>query len=391
MKCEFLLDVVQITLRLNNYREKLVDELSDWMKYIQTIPAYSMKKYQLHEGFKKLSVFDFKPIKKVHLIHDKRAPLQNIDALLVLHDVPLYQFLQIEAILKRLQCVDDYNISFTEFRWDFYPMGSAIDLQQIIIQRLFLKNARYAFNEGEWPRITYYVNSRANNVFMKVYIRPKKERTGEKEYVRVELSAKRNWLKRVGLMKPSDFKDFEIEGLLDKIMWLDIDQEKIKRSYLNLYSGGLFAQFIDETLMQYGIAKVITENRKLRECPEKCPQRADINLCPLAKILKEKPAGIHALNETLSCSLAKPIYDFATRYCFESEIRQTMDEILKNAYEEWKMKRYHELVKKTGMKPIFQIQAHVRPLKKVRRIKKEPPDFKMTSIWRKENYEEKIT
>jgi len=72
MKCDFLLDVVQITLRLNNLRANLVDELSNWIKYIRTIPADSMKKYQLHEGFKNLSVFDFKPV--------KAQPLENLMA-----------------------------------------------------------------------------------------------------------------------------------------------------------------------------------------------------------------------------------------------------------------------------------------------------------------------
>ena len=66
------LDVVQITLRLNNLRGQLPKEFSKWARYIQTIPADSMKKYQLHEGFKNLSVFDFKPV--------KAQPLENLMA-----------------------------------------------------------------------------------------------------------------------------------------------------------------------------------------------------------------------------------------------------------------------------------------------------------------------
>ena len=385
MKCEFLLDVVQLTLRLNNYRYRahLIRELGKWIKFIQTMPLEGMKRYKLHKYFKKISVFEFKPITKVHLIHNKVAPLQYIDALLILHDVPLYQLLQVEQILKMLVCVEDFVLSLIEFRWDFYPDGSAIDFQKKIMKNLFLKNARSAFVEGEWPRITHYINSRANNVFIKVYIRPKEEGTSEKEYVRLELTGKRNWLKRLGLMKPRDFMSFEVEELLGKILWLEIDQDRINRSYLNLYSGGYFAQFVNETLMQYGIAMTIVESRKLNECPEKCPHRADKIRCPLAKKLKEIPTGIDALNIILKCPEAKPISDFATRYCKESKIGASMNQYLKSAYTEWKMKRYWELAKKTGMRPIFPIRAHIKPLKQKRRIKKEPPDFKMVSIWRK--------
>lgn len=338
MKTIFLIDVVNITLRLNHQWREMPWELAKWMILDRTIPADRVSRYKGNVEFKWVSFFNFKPITKVHLLHGKREARQNIDALLVLHDVPLKQLVQVGQILKRISCIKDYNLSSVEFRWDFYLEGSAIKFQRQILQHLFLLNARIAFDEGDWPRKTFYINSRANDAFLKVYIRPKKTNTGNPEFIRIELTAKRRWLRNAGLRKPTDFLGFKIEGVLGKIKWLDIDQEKVIRAYVNLFSGGLLAKFINNTLLLYGIGKVIVQNRKMRECPEKCPDRANQNRCPLARALQKSVTGINSLNEILSCPKAKPIADFVTRYCKESSTRHRMNAIMKGAYMYWRGK-----------------------------------------------------
>jgi len=380
MKCEFLIDMVKITLRLNYQRLQLVQELSRWVKYIRTIPSESLIQYQLHKHFKCLSIFEFNSISKFHLLHGKRAALQNIDALLILHDVQLYQLLQIEEILKNLFCVIDYNFSFMELRWDFTPEFNTLRLQRKIIQHLHLKYATTAFRKGEMPRLTYYINSRASDAFLKIYIRPKVPNSDEKEFVRVELCVKRRWLNKLGLSKPSDFINMRFDILTKQLVWMDIDEDAMEKTILNLLSAGLLKQFILFTTQCRGIARAIIEYRKQKNCPEDCRFRGNKNECPLVIEVK-KGSGIGPLNVINKCEKAKHMTDFVTRYCKKSEIRAEMDCVMKAAYNEWKTKREKELIALTGMKPIFPIRAYVLPLHSSRSNIKNPPDFKLKSIW----------
>jgi len=378
-KCEFFIDVARITLIKKNPKMPIFDELSKWLKFQRSIPTDKLDDYR---GFKNdyslLSKFRCEPITKCHLLHGKKNRFQNIDALLILHDVPLYELLKIQAILERLRCVADFNLSFVEFRWDFYPDGSAVDFQQHIVGHLFLMNARTAFSIGKRPRITFYINSSVSDVFMKTYIRPKEEDSGKQEFVRIELSAKRRWLKNIGLTKPSDFRNFEIGKVLTKIQWLDVDHEKISRSYLNLLSGKRWQLFVNKTLPGHGIALVITENRMLKECSNRCKKRgsAECHLAENALLL-----GVSSTKKIQSCKNAKLMTDFSSRFCMESSTKDQMNALMKKAYFDWKMKRQAELIKKTGMQILFPIRAHISPLKHRKKTKQYRPDFKMTSIW----------
>ncbi|MCD4664176.1 MAG: hypothetical protein K8R68_02825, partial [Bacteroidales bacterium] len=307
---------------------------------------------------------------------------QNIDALLILHDVPLYQLLQIEEVLKKLLCVVDYNISFIELRWDFFLESNAVKLQQKIIQHLHLKNATTAFRKGKLPRLTFYINSRASDAFLKIYIRPKVPNPGEQEFVRVELCVKRRWLKKLGLSKPSDFINMHFTTLTKQLVWVDINEDALGKSILNLLSAGLFKQFVLFTTQCRGIARAIIECRKWKNCIEDCRFRGNKDECPLVKEVK-KEAGIGSFNVINKCEKAKHMTDFISRYCKKSEIRAEMHCVMKEAYDEWKTKREKELIALTGMKPIFPVRAHILLLHSSIKEIKDPPDFKMKSIWEK--------
>ena len=159
MVCEFFIDYAIFTIRLCR-PSNLNSELSKFMRMKSTIPEKEASSPMMPDEFKWRTYFSFNQLDKIYLLHSKTAALKDIDAVMVVHDLPFYEFRQIEKILNFLPSVSSFHLSLVEFRWDLYPKFFATEFQLEFVQHLYLKNARTAFRRGKWPRFTFYINKR---------------------------------------------------------------------------------------------------------------------------------------------------------------------------------------------------------------------------------------
>jgi hypothetical protein len=304
-------------------------------------------------------------LRKMYLLHEKVAPMNNIDALLIVHDIPFYEFQCLGFILRSLPSVKKCNISLLEFSWDFYPTTAqrAVDLQKEMVKHLYFKHARRAYSVGEWPRKTFYVNDRASDVFLKTYIRPKKPRKGAREFVRLELTAKRRWLKNIGIEKPPDFRRLDLKEVLRQLVWLDVNARTVRSSYQNLLTGEFWVQSIVQTLGEEGIAKVITRSRDARACPNICRTRGHHQKCQLAAAMKVGASGAETFDAIRRCPHARPLTNFEQRYCRRSREHRPVKRLMRGSYRRWRNQRLWELKKRAGMIPLFPDHVAVAPRK----------------------------
>jgi hypothetical protein len=297
--------------------------------------------------FKSRSYFSFGKIVKMYLIHHKIAPRSGINALLVLHDVPLLQLAQIEKILEAMPAVTDFHFCRIEFKWDIYPKQtlSAVELQKHIVRHLHLKSAQDAWHKGREPRITYYIGEQPCDLQSKVYIRPKEPNLEEQEFVRFELTARTDWLQpkkekrakrkpRLWLRRPSDFKKFTYRHLTRQVKWLDIDWVKLRTHQYNLLTGGIWRKRFDEYRDEHGIADAIIRYRKKEVCSPRCAKCGHRKDCPLLKAYNDKKTKYEVVKAVKKCPLALPP-DFEDKYTYESKFRTKIERILEKAYDTW--------------------------------------------------------
>jgi len=379
MICQFFIDYAVFTIRLCS-PYNFNGELAKYMMRNITIPEKQVSSPMMPKEFKWRTYFRFNQLNKIYALNGKITALKDIDAVLVVHDLPFYEFLQIGEILNTLPSVCNFHLSLVEFRFDFYLEESATDFQLEIIQRLHLKNSRKAFKFGYWPRITFYINERGSDLQIKVYIRPKNPKSKQRIFTRLELTGNRRWLKNVGIEKPSDFLNLKFDRLINQVLWLDIAEDEIRESELNRLTNGLWMRCIKNRQMAKGMAAVLIKNRKIKSCPVICRYRFNERVCLLKQALVQNESEWRLFSAVQKCTKAKAITDFQKRYCKTSKIKPQLLDIMRKAYHDWKTKRERDLYKRTGMQPLFQVQPHVSLLKIKRSNKKEPPDFKMKPI-----------
>ena len=203
---KFIIDYARITIK-SPVPHRLIRELSIYINPGPTNLEARTHRPIMPGKFDLRTYFTFGRIKKLFVIHQKCAPVKGIDALMEMHDIPFLELQQIGWILENLNSVSSFHFSRIEFRWVFYPgpFETAIDIQFKIVRHFFLQNARKAWHEGSWPRITFYINDGQSDLFSRIYIRPKTPSPNADEYVVVELNAKRRWLQRINLQHPKDF------------------------------------------------------------------------------------------------------------------------------------------------------------------------------------------
>ncbi|CAB1056986.1 hypothetical protein D1BOALGB6SA_1725 [Olavius sp. associated proteobacterium Delta 1] len=323
MKCQFNIDYAMFTIRLCN-PYNFIGELAKYMMLNTTIPEKQGSSPMMPEEFRMRTYLRYNQLKKIYVLHGKITALKDIDAVLVVHDLPLYEFWQIEEILNNLPSVGSFHLSLVEFRWDFYPEFSATDFQLEIIQHVHLKNARKAFKFGFWPRITYYINERGSDLQSKVYIRPKDPNSRGSVFVRFELTGNRRWLKNIGIEKPSDFRDLKFTGLINQVLWLDIAEDAIRESELNRLTSGFWLRIVKNRQMAKGMAAVLIKNRKIKSCPVICRYRFNERVCLLKQALVQNESEWKLFGAVQKCPKAKAITDFQKRYCKTSKIRPYM-------------------------------------------------------------------
>lgn len=350
---------------------------------MRTIPENKSRRPLMAGKLAKRVYLTFKTLKKIYFIHGKLLPLKGIDALMVIHDLPYFEFQQLQLILTNLLSIKDFFISSVELRWDFYPgpSTSALQLQKRIIKHLHFRHARKAYSRGRWPRKTFYVNDGVSDAFVKIYIRPKKRKRGAREFVRVELTAYRRWLKRVGIKKPDDFRELDLRKVLRQLVWLDLNEPAIRSSYVNLLTKGFWLKSVKATLIKKGIARVIIDNRKVAACPTNCRLRAHPSKCPLRVAMKSRASGRQILNEIQSCPNAKTMTNFEYRYCRVSLSHPRLMAVMTAAYKRWRTNHIREMTRKLGMKPLFPDHVSIAPLTRTEEKRQVPPDFQMQSVF----------
>lgn len=382
-KCRFMIDVANLTITLTK-QANLKDELETYTRSTRTVPENKSGRPLMAGKLAKRVYWTYKTLKKIYLIYGKLQPLRNIDALLVVHDLPYYESLQVQLILANLPSIRDFFISRLELRWDFYPgpSTSALQLQKKIAKHLYFKHARRASSRGRWPRKTFYINDAASDAFVKIYIRPKKRKRGARELVRVELTAYRRWLKRVGIEKPEDFRDLDLRKVLRQIVWLDLDERAIRRSSLNLHTQGIWLRKIRDTLNEEGVARVIIDGRNSRRCSTHCLSRAHPWKCRLAAAMKSRCSGWEVLNAIQACPNGKPITNFEHRYTRLSGSHSRLMAAMRTAYKRWRNDHILEMKRKFGMEPLFLDHVSIAPLKMKRKKRRVRADFQMQSVFR---------
>ena len=283
----------------------------------------------------------------MYLIHEKKAAIQGIDALLVLHDVPILELAQIEKVLEAMPAVTDFHFCRIEFKWDLYPKKTlpTVDLQKHIVRHLHLKSAQDAWHDGKNRRITYYINRQPCDLQSKVYIRPKRPNPNKPEFVRFELTARTDWLQpkrkkgaqkkpRLWLTKPSDFKKFTYSHLVKQVRWLDIDWAKFRTHQYNLLTGGAWRKLFDEYRDENGIADAIIQYRRKKACPPRCEDRGHRKQCRLLKAHKLEKTKFDIVKAVKICPYSG-LPDFEDKYTCDSKFGNVTENILKDAYENW--------------------------------------------------------
>jgi hypothetical protein len=370
-RCEFCLDYVFITIVSDNQRQ-LVKQLSQYA-HLKRKPK--LQKFVDHPimpmKFGYLTYFSFGKIVKMYLIHQRSAALQGINAILVLHDVPILELAQIEKILEAMPAVTDFHFCRVEFKWDLYPKValSAVDLQKHIVRHLHLKSAQDADQKGKEPRITYYIGVQPCDLQAKVYIRPKRPNPPEPEFVRFELTAKTDWLQpkkekgakrkpRLWLSKPSDFKKFTYRHLTRQVKWLDIDWAKLRTHQYNLLTGGIWRKRFDEYRDSYGIAASIIRYRKKEVCSPRCSKCGHRKDCSLLKAHGDLKTNYEVVKAVKKCPLAVPP-DFEDKYTCESKFSSRIERILEKAYDTWNF-----------FPPFVQIPQKLKTATMIKKVKK---------------------
>ncbi len=345
-RCEFCLDYVFITI-VSDKPDNLVKQLSQYAHFQNPVFEKKTKPPILVGKFEEISYFSFGKIVKMYLIHKKIAAIQGIDALLVLHDVPILELVQIEKVLEAMPAVTDFHFCRIEFKWDIYPKQtlSAVELQKHLVRHLHLKSAQDAWHKGREPRITYYIGEQPCDLQSKVYIRPKEPNPEEQEFVRFELTARTDWLQpkkekgakrkpRLWLRRPSDFKKFTYRHLTRQVKWLDIDWVKLRTHQYNLLTGGIWRKRFDEYRDDYGIADAIIRYRKKEVCSPRCAKCGHRKDCPLLKAYNDKKTKCEVVKAVKKCPLALPP-DFEDKYTYESKFKTRIERILEKAYDTW--------------------------------------------------------
>jgi len=367
--CSFLLDYVQITI-LSDKPKLLVKQFSNYLTHKKTLPESKATRPKMKNKLKSRTYFTFGRIKKMYLIHGKIAAMHGIDALLYMHDVPLLELVQIELVLQKLPSISDFHFSAVEFRWDLSPKKgySAVKLQKHLVRHLHLSSAQSAFSMGTEKRITYYINDRGSDIHSKVYIRPKRPNSKRAEFVRFELTARTDWLKRVNLVKPSDFKNFNYSRVVKQVKWLDIDWAKIRKIQPNILTGGLWRKYFDGYRDENGISDAIIEYRQNKMCPPHCKNKGHRRNCAWLKanqIGKTKNAVVRAIQQ---CPVSEQ-QRFARLYTRPSKFKRDINKILRDSYKMWWQ---YPLFPKLPAKTVFRSKSKLPATRKAKKVQSQP-------------------
>ena len=381
MKIIFAIDYAMFAIRMCK-PHRLLQELASYMQIGRTIPENRTNRPIMADKFRLRTYCRFPGISKAFILHSKIGEYRYHDALLFIHDVPFYQFQQIEMILQNLLSVQRFHLSTVEHRWDFYPMH-ATEFQLELAQHLHLKHSRSAMRVGKWPRFTFYINEKPTDVQVKHYIRPKEPNSQKTQFVRLELTSIRRWLRNNKIQKPSDYLRVEFVDLIRQLQWLEIDFEKIGRSILNIATNNLWFRMVNNRLKSQGISNVIISNKRRNSCPRHCIKKSDLNECPLNYALRKGLSDYAKLIAINDCRHARPMSNFQSTYCKQSKYKKKMNQVMKSAYEDWKNQHKKMLFEKTGMIPLYPNTIKVHTIKRRKRIQKQKPDFVLKSIWKK--------
>ena len=366
--CQFMLDVMHITLRLSRPKN-LITDLSQYLRVGKTIGEQYAERPLMPGKFRKRTYFKaFNQVKKLYLIHEKCSPLSEIDAILIAHDLPFKEFQQIGWILEKLKSVNCFHLAKVELRWDYYPGDSlsAVELQTFFIKHLYLTNTQKAFQKGESPRITFYIGNGQSDAFVKVYIRPKKPQKGQKEFARIELTVNRRWMKKQKIYKPKDFINMNFPKLVQQLSWLTVDKKAVRRSYLNSSTHGHWLHAIKDTYKN-GIAQIIINHRQEKTCPNLCKWRMDSKICSL--IAKKKHSANDLFRGIQKCRKSRTMRDFQSKYCRPYQHHSLMIKQMQDAFEKWKTIHHDEIFKRYDIRPIFKSSYSVNNLKKTKKRK----------------------
>ena len=314
---------------------KLLKELEIYMKRGKKIPESTANRPIMADKFRFRTYYLFSGISKMFILHSKIDKFRYHDALMFIHDVPFYEFKQIEMILKKLPSVQGFHLSTVEHRWDFYPMH-ATELQLHLAQHLHLKHSRSTKRRGKWPRFTFYINDKPTDLQSKIYIRPKEPNTQSKEFVRFELTSRRRWMKNNGIQMPSDYKKIEFYELIKQVLWLEVDFGAIERSILNIVTNNLWLRIIKNRLYSQGISSVIMVNRRRRSCLRHCAKKSYSSKCPLVKAMINEKSDYERFKSIQDCKHASPMKNFQMEYCRKSKLSFKINKIMKRDYDDWK-------------------------------------------------------
>jgi len=336
--CIFILDYVHISIRLRRPQDFL-KQLGQYVRIHWMVPEAKSNKPIMAGKFKYRSYLHMNRLSKMYLIYEKIASIQGIDALLVMHDVPLLELLQIQKVLEALPSVIDFHFSCIEYRWDFYstPYHTAQEIQKFIVHRLYLSNARFAMHKGKGDRITYLINKRTSDIQGKMYIQPKKPDPNQREYARLELTVRTRWLRRLNLNKPSDFENFNFQNLFKQMQWLDIKWSKIRSVQINLLTGGSWMKQLQKELKGRGISHVIIKDRKNKVCPTECHKRGHPTTCNLNKAFKRRETHNSFVDAIQRCPMAVEQKRLAKGCFYASKYRKDIIKILEEAYDKWRI------------------------------------------------------
>jgi hypothetical protein len=260
----------------------------------------------------------------------KVRALANIDALLVVHDPLPKHIRRIEQHLGRMYGVSAFGLSVVEFTWDFLITRKKHRrrVQKLFKQTMYFSHGRVAFDQGNPPFVTDYINSRKSVKQSRVY--PKPEVGG----TRLELPINRVKGKQQGLFVPSHIFNYDLR-LLDEIKFYTIDPYKVSRSLFDYNCDHYFSDMLAVMLSHDGFHQAQVWARKNKGCPNDCILR-DSKHCKNLLNGKGGDNRKKRFEAIQMCPHAKPLVNFRRDFCTEipelARVRKTM----RAAFESWK-------------------------------------------------------
>ena len=281
--------------------------------------------------FRGRTYFDVGDKASMIVLTEKARALSNLDALLVLNSPTPKTIKVVQRFLEKQIRDLSFALAGCELAFDFLTTDSyaLLRLQEVIKSTSYFAYARVAFNKGNFPTVTNYINSRKSIKQLRVYVKNE-----EYQCLRVEFDINRRKANQQGLQKPLDLLNYKL-GLLDELKFYRIDHERIKRTLFDSNCGHYFSSQILSFLRTKGFHQAHVWAKSQMGCPRKC-QYHNSRRCRHTLFASVRLSGKEMFELIQNCPHAKRLINFRRDYTVKISDLKEVKRVMKKAFKKWK-------------------------------------------------------